>query len=163
MRVTKIISVEKPTFLLKPEDKVIHDYQDIETKIKVTGIPRPTVEWLRNGKPIDTSLIEPNTQTAKNRINTIGDAQLSSDFYITHFGPDDADVYSCVASNIAGDTEIKFNLAVLSEPPVFTTKFDRFIEIPEGEKLELKCKIDGSPLPKVRWMLDNDELTPSDQ
>lgn len=158
-----IISVEKPTFLLKPEDKVIHDYQDVETKIKVTGIPRPTVQWLRNGKPIDTSIIEPNTKTPKNRINTIGDAQLSSDFYVTHFSPDDADTYSCVASNIAGDTEIKFRLTVLESAPVFATKFDRFIEIPEGERLELKCKVDGSPLPKVKWMLDNDEILPSDQ
>lgn len=85
------ILVEKPTFLLKPEDKVIHDYQDVETKIKVTGIPRPTVQWLRNGKPIDTNTIEPKSQTPKNRINTIGDNQLSSDFYVTHFSPDDAD------------------------------------------------------------------------
>lgn len=88
---------------------------------------------------------------------------MSSDFYITHFGPSDADNYSCVASNIAGDTEIIFRLAVLEQAPVFATKFDRFVEIPEGEKLELKCKVDGSPLPKVRWMLDNEELLPSEQ
>lgn len=158
-----IILVEKPTFLLKPEDKVIHDYQDVETKIKVTGIPRPTVQWLRNGKPIDTEVIEQATKTAKNRIHTIGDAQLSSEFYVTHFGPEDADTYSCVASNIAGDTEVKFRLVVLESAPVFATKFDRFIEVPEGEKLELKCKVDGSPLPTVKWMLDNDELLPSEQ
>jgi len=157
------LAVEKPTFLLKPEDKVVHDFKDVETKVKVTGIPRPTVQWLRNGQPIDTSIIESNTQSPKNRISTIGDAQLSSDFYITHFGPQDADNYSCVASNIAGDTEMKFRICVLEQAPVFATKFDRFVEIPEGEKLELKCKVDGSPLPKVRWMLDNDELLPSDQ
>ena len=158
-----VFSVEKPTFLLKPEDKVIHDYQDVETKIKVTGVPRPTVQWLRNGKPIDTSIIEPKTQTAKNRINTIGDAQIASDFYLTHFCPEDADNYSCVASNIAGDTEAVFRLAVLESPPVFATRFDKSKEIPEGEKLELKCKVDGSPLPKVKWMLDNEELLPSEQ
>jgi Immunoglobulin I-set domain len=149
--------------LLKPEDKVIHDYQDVETKIKVTGVPRPTVQWLRNGKQIDTNIMEPNTQTLKNRINTVGDAQLSSDFYVTHFSPSDADTYSCVASNIAGETEIKFRLTVLESAPVFASKFDRFIEIPEGERLELKCKVDGSPLPKVKWILDNDELNANEQ
>lgn len=157
------ISVEKPTFLLKPEDKVIQDFKDFETKIKVTGIPRPTVAWYRRGKPIDTETIEPNTKTQKNKIHTIGDAQLTSDLYITHFGPNDSDEYSCIASNIAGDTEIKFNLGVLKLAPVFETKFDRFMEIPEGQRLELKCKVDGSPLPKVRWMLDGDDLLPSDQ
>lgn len=148
---------------MKPEDKVVHDYQDVETKIKVTGIPRPTVEWLRNGKPIDTDIIEPNTQTPKNRVHTIGDAQLSSEFYVTHFSPEDGDTYSCVASNIAGDTEAKFRLVVLESAPVFATKFDRSIEIPEGDRLVLKCKVDGSPLPTVKWMLDNDELLPSEQ
>lgn len=118
---------------------------------------------MRNGKPIDTTIIEPKTQTAKNRINTIGDAQLSSDFYLTHFNPEDADNYSCVASNIAGDTEAVFRLAVLESAPIFATRFDKFKEIPEGEKLELKCKVDGSPLPKVKWMLDNEELLPSEQ
>lgn len=157
------IIVEKPTFLLKPEDKVVHDFQDVETKIKVTGVPRPTVQWLRNGKPIDTDTVEPKSQTQKNRIHTVGDSQLSSDLYITHFCPNDADNYSCVASNIAGDTEVKFRLTVLESAPVFASKFDRFIELPEGEKLELKCKVDGSPLPSVRWMLDNDELLPSEQ
>jgi hemicentin len=157
------VHVEKPNFVLKPQSKVIQDYADYETKIKVSGIPRPTVQWFRNGQPIDTNVIEPNTKTHKYRINTIGDAQLSSDLYITHFGPTDSDQYSCIASNIAGDTEEKFHLTILELAPVFENKFDRFLEIPEGERLELKCKIDGSPLPKVRWMLDGDELLPSDQ
>jgi hemicentin len=157
------VQTEKPNFLLKPESKVIQDYKDYETKIKVAGIPRPTVAWYRNGKPIDTEIIEKNTKSPKYRIHTIGDAQLSSEFYVTHFGPEDSDVYSCIASNIAGDTEEKFHLTILELAPVFETKFDRFMEIPEGEKLELKCKIDGSPLPKIRWMLDGDELLPSDQ
>jgi hemicentin len=157
------VHVEKPNFLLKPEAITIQDYKDFETKIKVAGIPRPTCEWYRNGKIIDTSIIEPTTKSPKYKIHTIGDAQLSSEFYITHFGPEDSDVYSCIASNIAGDTEEKFHLSILKAPPVFETKFDRFIEIPEGERLELKCKVDGSPLPKIRWMLDNDELPASDQ
>lgn len=157
------VHVEKPVFVLKPEASTIQDYKDYETKIKVGGIPRPTIQWYRNGKAIDTTIIEQTTKTQKYKIHTIGDAQLTSDFYITHFGPDDNDVYSCIASNIAGDTEEKFHLSILQAPPVFETKFDRFMEIPEGERLELKCKVDGSPLPKIRWMLDNDELTPSDQ
>lgn len=118
---------------------------------------------MRNGKPIDTETIEPKSKQPKNKIHTIGDAQLSSELYVTHFSPSDADTYSCVASNIAGDTEVKFRLVVLEQAPVFATKFDRFIELPEGDKLELKCKVDGSPLPSVRWMLDNDELLPSEQ
>lgn len=157
------VQMEKPNFILKPESKVIQDFADYETKIKVSGIPRPTVKWFRNGKEIDTEIIEQSTKTNKYKVHTIGDAQLSSEFYVTHFGPTDSDMYSCVASNIAGDTEEKFHLTILELAPVFETKFDRFIEIPEGERLELKCKVDGSPLPKVRWMLDGDELLPSDQ
>lgn len=157
------VHCEKPVFSLKPSDKVVQDYEDIETKIKVDGIPRPTVQWLKNGKPINTDEIEPNTKTAKNRIQTIGDAQIASELHIVHFGPSDVADYSVVASNIAGDTEIKFRLAVLELAPIFENKFDKFKEIPEGDKLELKCKVDGSPLPRVIWMHDNEELLPSEQ
>ncbi|KAG5678438.1 hypothetical protein PVAND_008111 [Polypedilum vanderplanki] len=156
------VHVEKPNFILKPESKVIQDFKDYETKVKIAGIPRPTLQWYRNGKAIDTEIIEQTTKSPKYKIHTIGDAQLSSEFYITHFGPEDADTYSCIASNIAGDTEERFSLAILELAPIFETKFDRFVEIPEGERLELKCKVDGSPLPNIRWMLDGDELLPSE-
>jgi hypothetical protein len=157
------VHVEKPNFILKPESKVIQDFKDYETKVKVAGVPRPTLQWFRNGKVIDTEIIEQTTKSPKYKVHTIGDAQLTSEFYITHFGPEDSDMYQCIATNIAGDTEERFHLAILELAPVFETKFDRFIEIPEGERLELKCKVDGSPLPNIRWMLDGDELLPSDQ
>jgi hypothetical protein len=47
--------------------------------------------------------------------------------------------------------------------PIFENKFDHFLEIPEGEKLHLKCKVDGSPLPHVKWYRDMDELVPDEQ
>lgn len=67
------------------------------------------------------------------------------------------------ASNIAGDTEIPFGLSVLELAPIFEGKFDKFMEIPETEKLDLKCKVDGSPLPIVKWFKDGEEIKPSEQ
>jgi hypothetical protein len=68
-----------------------------------------------------------------------------------------------VATNIGGSTEAKFNLNMLHLPPTFSTKFDKLAEIPEGQKLELKCIINGSPIPVVKWFKDGDEIIPDAQ
>lgn len=75
----------------KPADKVIQDFQDVETKIIVKGVPKPTVAWYRNGQPLNTDEIEPNSGKPKNRVSISGDNQVNSEFFLTHFNPKDAD------------------------------------------------------------------------
>lgn len=36
-------------------------------------------------------------------------------------------------------------------PPGFLQKLDRAADVDEGEPLELKAKLDGSPIPTVKW------------
>lgn len=68
-----------------------------------------------------------------------------------------------MATNIAGETTCKFKLALLQTPPSFIKKLDRAVEVGQGEKLALKCVIEGSPLPKVTWFKDGQEIEPSDR
>lgn len=41
-------------------------------------------------------------------------------------------------------------------------KLDRAAEVGQGEKLELKCLVEGSPLPVATWFKDGQEIEPSD-
>lgn len=107
--------------------------------------------------------IDEINKTPKFRVITAGDTQVSSDLIVAHFGVADSGEYMAVASNVAGDTEAKFKLNVMHVPPEFAKKLDRSVEIPEGEKLELKCIVDGSPLPIVKWYKDGEEVKPSEQ
>ena len=85
------VQTKKPEFTTKPESRVVQDFEDVVAKIRCTGTPKPTVQWLKNGQKVDCSLIEPNTGTPKYTIQTSGDEQVVSEIRISHFGPKDAD------------------------------------------------------------------------
>lgn len=68
-----------------------------------------------------------------------------------------------VATNIAGETTAKFRLSLLKQAPSFVRKLDRAAEVGQGEPLQLKCVIEGSPLPKATWFKDGQELEQNDR
>lgn len=68
-----------------------------------------------------------------------------------------------VATNIAGETTAKFRLALLQKAPQFVRKLERSAEVDQGEPLELKCVVDGSPLPIATWFKDGQEIEPNDR
>lgn len=68
-----------------------------------------------------------------------------------------------VATNLAGETSAKFKLTLAQTSPTFVKKLEKAAEVNQGELLELKCVVDGSPLPKVAWYKDGQEIQPSDR
>lgn len=64
---------------------------------------------------------------------------------------------------MAGDSDIDFSITLKSEAPSIRKMFDKFAEIVEGEKLELSCILDGSPIPHVEWFKDGVKIVPDDQ
>ncbi|KAG4067668.1 hypothetical protein HA402_005440 [Bradysia odoriphaga] len=148
---------EKPHFLKAPQDLVIHDYAEFETKVRAEGIPKPTLHWIKNGKQV--KIDEPGFNVS---FGSASDTQVTSDFSIEHFSPKDAGEYAAVATNIVGATEAKFKLSLLQSSPAFIKKLDKAAEVGQNEKLELKCMVDGSPLPTAKWFKDGKEIKPSD-
>lgn len=55
------------------------------------------------------------------------------------------------ASNLVGHAETSANLTMAQIPPSFGRPIDRAIEVDEGDILDIKTKLDGSPVPKVQW------------
>lgn len=64
---------------------------------------------------------------------------------------------------MAGDAEIKFGVNIEQVKPAINKLFDKFAEVPQGQKLELNCKIDGSPFPEVEWFKDSKKINPDNQ
>lgn len=71
--------------------------------------------------------------------------------------------YAIVATNIAGETTAKFKLALLQTAPKFVRPLERAVEVDQGEKLELKALVEGSPNPKATFFKDGQEIEPSDR
>lgn len=64
---------------------------------------------------------------------------------------------------MAGTTEINFGINIEEQKPQFNKVFDKFAEVPEGQKLLLETMIDGSPFPQVEWFKDSVPIKPNDQ
>lgn len=52
---------------------------------------------------------------------------------------------------------------MIKAAPTFIRKLDRAVDVDEGEPLELKCVVEGSPLPAVTWLKDGQLIEPSDR
>ncbi len=68
-----------------PQDLVIHDYAEFETKVRAEGIPKPTLHWIKNGKQL--KIDEPGFKV---NFDSASETQVTSDFSIAHFSPKDA-------------------------------------------------------------------------
>lgn len=59
--------------------------------------------------------------------------------------------YKVRAMNLAGEAECEAAVSLVQTAPGFAHKLDRQREVDEGEPLELKAKLDGSPIPTAKW------------
>lgn len=86
-----VFSVEKPKFVKEPEDQYIHDYGEVEVRVRAHAIPKPTIHWLKDGKPIDLKAIDARSKELKYKVasSSSSDEHMASDFSITHFGHED--------------------------------------------------------------------------
>ncbi|XP_062553320.1 obscurin isoform X6 [Armigeres subalbatus] len=156
------VHMTKPTFTKEPDSMNVHDWGDVYNKVEVSGVPRPAIQWLRNGTPLDLEEIDEETNEPKVKVVTTGDTEVTSELFITHFGPEWQGDYSCLASSIGGETEAKFMILVKNEQPVFGKGLERGMDLEEDDRLELACIVDGSPLPKMTWYKDGNEITPNE-
>ncbi|XP_046823070.1 obscurin isoform X4 [Vespa crabro] len=145
--------LESPLFLKELSQVSIGDRQDIELKVRVSGIPKPKISWLLNDVPI--------MQDARHEVITHVEGLIDSTLYIKTFSADDIGIISCIASSIAGTIQTSCELSMVFEAPSHVT-LPKCLNMDEGEPFELKAKADGSPIPLMSWFKDGELLTPND-
>ncbi|XP_021942929.1 obscurin isoform X5 [Zootermopsis nevadensis] len=148
------VHTEVPTFVKNLEDQTVKDYDDAEFRVRVNGVPKPLIKWFKDGKELKSE--------DRLTIETVSEVLVSSCIAIKHFSESDVGKYSVTASNLVGQAETTANLIMAQIPPSFGRPIDRAIEVDEGDILEIKTKVDGSPVPKVKWFKDGEELSASD-
>lgn len=125
---------------------------------KVNGVPRPTVEWLKNGQPFLTDgehvkLYEPDGTVA---------------ILFEKCKPDHAGKYSCIAKNSFGECTASGELSVIEKesdkeleaPPAFLSQlYD--VSAKENESIKFEATVSGNPFPDVHWFLDEQPILPS--
>ncbi|XP_072604459.1 hemicentin-2 isoform X2 [Vulpes vulpes] len=116
---------------------------------EATGVPLPGVRWFRGEEPIspgeDTYLLA-------------GGWMLR----ITRAREQDRGLYSCLASNEAGEVRRNFSVEVLVPPRIENEGLEEAVKVPEGQTAHLTCNATGHPQPKVMWFKDGRPLTGGD-
>lgn len=141
---------EKPEFEEGLEDSEIDLGSTIELDVVVTGEPQPILKWLHNGKEI---------LPEKNHIRISQKPDGSASIVISDATFDDAGNYRVIATNESGTIASDCVLSVLSKPIFVTSLKDQYLI--EGETAKFKVKINASPKPEIKWLLNDNEIHPN--
>uniref|UniRef100_A0A8C5AZF5 Ig-like domain-containing protein n=1 Tax=Gadus morhua TaxID=8049 RepID=A0A8C5AZF5_GADMO len=130
----------QPHFLQAPGDMVAHEGRLCRLDCKVSGLPNPELMWLVNGKPIYPDIFH-RMLVRENGVHSL---------VIDPVVQNHAGVYTCIASNKAGQSSFCLDLKVLEKevkhPPHFVEKLQN-CGIPEGNPARLECRVSGMPPP----------------
>ncbi|XP_023945008.2 obscurin isoform X6 [Bicyclus anynana] len=149
------VHTDKPSFIKPLQKQTVKDYEDCSLRVRCDGVPKPNVKWFLNCKEV--------TNDDRHVITTEVGGQVDSELEIKHFNASDAGRYKVVAFSVSGEAECQADISLAQIPPGFAHKLDRQKEVDEGEPLELRAKVDGSPIPNAKWFKDGVELSPADE
>jgi len=145
--------------LMKPKiDGKVQDVQVVigepaQLNVKLSGLPKPDVQWLKNGQPFDID---------NQRIKLSEKDDVYSLIFESTLVEDKA-AYTLKATNKAGDVESpKINLNINTAQPKIKTDLQPTLSVKKDESIILIIQADGKPKPQVKWFKGNDEI-PVDQ
>nr|XP_020731255.1 hemicentin-2-like [Odocoileus virginianus texanus] len=141
------LTVQVPPTFENPETETVSQVagSTLVLSCDVTGVPAPTVTWLKDRMPVESSV-------AHGVVSRGGRLQLS------HLQPDQAGTYTCVAENAQAEARKDFVVAVLVAPRIWSSGTTQVHSVLEGQDVWLDCEAYGQPLPDVVWLKDGRPL-----
>ncbi|NWX45647.1 OBSCN protein, partial [Steatornis caripensis] len=116
--------------------------ETVKLACKVTGAPKPSVSWYKDGKPVE---VDPHHII-------IEDPDGSCTLILDNLTGVDSGQYMCFASSPAGNASTLGKILV-QVPPRFVNKV-RNAYFVEGEDAQFTCTVEGAPRPQIRWYKD---------
>ncbi|MCJ8749980.1 hypothetical protein PDJAM_G00193750 [Pangasius djambal] len=130
-----------------PAERSVVLHNPASLQCVVSGIPAPSITWLKDGHPVDTTQVLLKLESG-GRVLLIKEARA-----------EDAGKYTCVATNAAGEAQQNIRLSV-HEPPIIQFVGESVNQtILAGYQIQLQCKATGRPVPAMTWYKDNRPLT----
>ncbi|NWV42606.1 HMCN1 protein, partial [Grantiella picta] len=129
-----------------PSERAVVLHKPVTLQCIASGIPSPSITWLKDGQPVNTAR---------------GNIRLESSGRVLQLGkalPGDAALYSCVATNAAGEAQQHVRLHV-HEPPSLEDAGKTLNEtVVVNNPIQLECRASGNPLPAISWSKDGHVL-----
>ncbi|XP_064926575.1 myosin light chain kinase, smooth muscle isoform X2 [Columba livia] len=144
-----------PQFESCPQSLEASEGQEIKFKSKVSGKPKPDVEWFKEGEPIKAG----------------EDVQIYEEdgihcLWLKKACLGDSGSYSCAAFNPKGQTSTSWLLTVRRPKvqevaPCFSSVL-KGCTVSEGEDFVLQCCVRGVPVPQITWLLNDQPIQYAD-
>ncbi|XP_033618092.1 neurofascin isoform X20 [Fukomys damarensis] len=128
-----------PYWLDEPKNLILAPGEDGRLVCRASGNPKPTVQWMVNGEPLQSAPPNPNREVAGDTI-IFRDTQVSS-----------RAVYQCNTSNEHGYLLANAFVSVLDVPPRMLSPRNQLIRVILYNRTRLDCPFFGSPIPTLRW------------
>ncbi|XP_012495412.1 PREDICTED: hemicentin-1-like, partial [Propithecus coquereli] len=125
-----------------PTEIIVIRGKSISLECEVQGIPQPTVTWMKDGRPL----------TKARGVEILDEGRI---LQLKNIHVSDTGRYVCVAVNVAGMTDRKYDLSVHA-PPSITGNHGapENISVVEKNSVSLTCEASGIPLPSITWLKD---------
>ncbi|XP_062933138.1 palladin isoform X2 [Cynocephalus volans] len=144
----------RPHFLQAPGDLTVQEGKLCRMDCKVSGLPTPDLSWQLDGKPIRPDSAH-KMLVRENGVHSLIIEPVTSR---------DAGIYTCIATNRAGQNSFSLELVVAAKeahkPPVFIEKLQN-TGVADGYPVRLECRVSGMPPPQIFWKKENESLTHS--
>ncbi|XP_019521043.1 PREDICTED: palladin [Hipposideros armiger] len=144
----------RPHFLQAPGDLTVQEGKLCRMDCKVSGLPTPDLSWQLDGKPIRPDSAH-KMLVRENGVHSLIIEPVTSR---------DAGIYTCTATNRAGQNSFSLELVVAAKeahkPPVFIEKLQN-TGVADGYPVRLECRVSGVPPPQIFWKKENESLTHS--
>ncbi|XP_029470486.1 receptor-type tyrosine-protein phosphatase S isoform X23 [Rhinatrema bivittatum] len=142
-----------PNIDMGPQLKVVERTRTATMLCAASGNPDPEITWFKDFLPVDPG-------TSNGRIKQLRSGALQ----IENSDETDQGKYECVATNSAGvrySSPANLYVRVRRVAPRFSI-LPVSQEIMPGGNVNITCVAVGSPMPYVKWMIGEEDLTPED-
>ncbi|NXC61674.1 HMCN1 protein, partial [Aleadryas rufinucha] len=139
------LNVYVPPSIEGPEQELLSESisNPVTFVCDATGIPPPTLVWLKNGKPIENlDSLEVHILSGGSKLQ-IARSQLL-----------DSGTYTCIASNPEGKAQKTYVLSIQVPPSIAGSEMPSEVSALLGESVQLLCNASGVPTPDVQWLKD---------
>uniref|UniRef100_A0A667XK26 Palladin n=1 Tax=Myripristis murdjan TaxID=586833 RepID=A0A667XK26_9TELE len=142
----------RPHFLQAPGDLIVQEGRLCRMDCKVSGLPTPDLIWQLNGQTIRPDSAH-KMLVRENGVHSLVIEPVTSR---------DAGIYTCIASNRAGQNSFNLELIVaakeMHKAPSFVEKLQN-TSVAEGYPVRLECRVTGVPYPQIFWKRENESFT----
>ncbi|KAK5968521.1 Twitchin [Trichostrongylus colubriformis] len=137
-----------PEIISALSDQSVEPGRSATFECEITGSPRPEYSWFKGMKEL--------VDTSRFTILSKGDKQV---LMVNHANADDADEYTCRATNKFGTKSTRAQLLTMSRPRVFLPpKYHGGYEAQKNETIELKIPYKAFPRAESRWTKDGEKI-----